>query len=247
VADLTIVTYHSLDDTDSPISVRPATFARHAAWLAQQKFCALTLSESLERLRAGTLPPKAVALTFDDGFLNTAAVGLPILKAHGLTGTVFLVSAHVGKHNDFAGQSSAAPRLPLMDWAAVRDLRQAGWEIGAHTCSHPDLTRLSVEDAELELRTCRDVIEQRLGEPVRSFAYPYGRQGSREREIAGRIYAAAVSTTLGVVRSSSHLLALERVDAYYLSRPDLVRLLGGRLLPAYLQVRQMVRTMRGIT
>jgi peptidoglycan/xylan/chitin deacetylase (PgdA/CDA1 family) len=247
VKGLTIVNYHSLDESGSPISVSPAMFAAHAGWLAKRKFCSLTLTDALARQRFGTLPPKAIVLTFDDGFLNTATVGLPILNAFGLNATAFLVSDHMGGHNDFPMQPSSVPRLPLMDWTAARELQESGWEVGAHTCTHPDLTRVPREQLQSELRDCQAAIEQRLGSPVRAFAYPYGRHGPRERDQAGRNYEAAVSTKLGLASRSSNPYALERVDAYYLSRPNLVRFIGGPLFPAYLTLRQVVRNMRGIT
>lgn len=244
---LTVVTYHSLDSTRSPISVEPGVFAEHVEWFAGHGFTSLTLSEGLAGLRAGRLPRKALALTFDDGFLTTATVGLPTLSAHGMKATVFLVSKYVGRHNDFPTQPAHVPRLPLMDWTAVEELASAGWELGAHTSTHPDLTRLPRQQAQAELYESKAVIEQRLGVRVQALAYPYGRQGPREREMVSRAYESAVATRLGLAGASSDQFALERVDGYYLSRPNLVSLVGGPLLPPYLRLRQVIRDMRGLS
>jgi peptidoglycan/xylan/chitin deacetylase (PgdA/CDA1 family) len=242
---LPILTYHSLDDSGSPISVAPATFERQIRWLAQHGFKTLTLSDGLARLRGGRLPDRAVALTFDDGFLNTVTRALPALSTHGFKATVFLVSAYLGRSNDFPTQPPGTPRLPLMDWSGAEQLCAAGWEIGAHTETHPDLMQLPAADVHAELSSCRHALEQRLSVNVRAFAYPYGRFGRRERAIAGEIFATAVGTTLGFARPRSDPLALKRIDAYYVTRPDLVHCLASPLLPTYLGVRQAMRWARG--
>lgn len=242
---LAVVTWHSLDGSGSVISVNPATFRRHVGWLADHGFRAFTLAEGLARLQAGTLPSRALALTFDDGFLNTATVALPILAARGFRATVFAVTEYLGRSNDWPTQPPSVPRLPLMDWSGLNELRAAGWEVGAHTRTHPDLTRLGLEEARLEVAQSKEALEERLGAPVSLFAYPYGRYGARERAIVGETYSAAVGTRLGLVSRRSDRRGLERIDAYYLTRPDLVGLLGSRLLSPYLALRREIRRLRG--
>jgi peptidoglycan/xylan/chitin deacetylase (PgdA/CDA1 family) len=241
VSRLAVITYHSLDDSRSVISVDPATFRRHVGWLADHGFAAFTLSDGLARLGAGTLPERALALTFDDGFLNTASVALPILTTHGFLASVFLVADYLGRSNDWPAQSSGVPRLPLMDWAAVEELRAAGWEVGAHTRTHSDLTRLPTDKVRAEVAGSRACLEHQLGAAVPVFAYPYGRYAARERAIVGQTFRAAVATRLGLARRDSDELALERLDAYYLTRPDLIRFLDSRLLTPYLSLRQAAR------
>jgi peptidoglycan/xylan/chitin deacetylase (PgdA/CDA1 family) len=245
VSTLPVLTYHSLDDSGSPISIEPALFRRQMYCLARNGFQTFTLSDGLARLQRGRLPDRALALTFDDGFLNTLTVALPILVSCGLTATVFPVSGYLGRLNDFPTQPPGVPRLPMMEWSGVNELRAAGWEIGAHSQTHPDLTRIPARDVREELTACRLVIEQQLGIEVLAFAYPYGRFGVRERTIAGELFPTAVGTSLGLVRPHSHPLALARVDAYYLTHPDLMCWLDSPLLSPYLAFRQAVRLARG--
>lgn len=242
---LPILTFHSLDDTGSPISVGPALFRRQMEWLARNGFQAVTLSDGLARLRRGTLPERAIALTFDDGFLNTVTIAAPILATCGFRATAFLVSGYLGQSNDFPMQPLGVPRLPLMDWTGARELQAAGWEIGAHSKTHPDLTRLPADAVRTELAACKQDLEQRLGAEIHVFAYPYGKLGPREQAIAAELFPTAAGTALGLTHSQSHGLALERVDAYYLTRPDLIRWLSSPLLPPYLRLRQAVRRARG--
>ena len=87
----------------------------------------------------------------------------------------------------------------LMTWDMVRDLSgRPGVEIGAHTLTHPRLSELSVEEAEHEIGESRRILEERIGHPVRHFAYPYGNPdtvGPREFGICRRLgFATGVTT-----------------------------------------------------
>lgn len=244
---LPIITYHSLDGSGSPISVDPTQFRRDVRWLAEHGFQARTLSECLAQLRAGTLAERSIALTFDDGFLNTLTIALPTLAQYGFVASVFVVTEFVGGSNDWPTQPSGVPRLPLMDWSGVRDLQTAGWEVGSHTRTHPDLSKLPSDVARREISESQSALQQRLGSSVATFAYPYGRFRSRDQVAVGTSHSCAVTTRLGLAGERSNLLALERVDAYYLTRPRLVHLLASPLLSSYLAARHLIRQVRGRT
>ena len=78
--------------------------------------------------------------------------------------------------------------MPPLSWDEVRELRQAGMEVGSHTWSHRNLARLSVHEAEHDLRRSREVLEERLDERVRAIAYPWGKLG---RHVTADTFAAA--------------------------------------------------------
>jgi peptidoglycan/xylan/chitin deacetylase (PgdA/CDA1 family) len=81
-------------------------------------------------------------------------------------------------------QSPFAQELTAIDWSGLRELADAGWEIGSHTHTHPRLT--SLDDAQLrqELTESRERCAQELGRPCRSIAYPYGDVDARVAEAA---------------------------------------------------------------
>jgi peptidoglycan/xylan/chitin deacetylase (PgdA/CDA1 family) len=74
--------------------------------------------------------------------------------------------------------------LLCLGWPELRELADAGWEVGSHTCSHPHLT--AIDDAQLdrELRASRAACEEGMARPCRSIAYPYG-------DVDARVIAAA--------------------------------------------------------
>ena len=61
-----------------------------------------------------------------------------------------------------------------LTWDQVKEMQDSGMEIGAHSCSHPSLARISTEAAILEIERSKAEVESKLGKPCRSFAFPYG-------------------------------------------------------------------------
>jgi peptidoglycan/xylan/chitin deacetylase (PgdA/CDA1 family) len=160
--------------------------------------------------------PGSVSITFDDGFRNFADSALPVLEHHRLPATIFVVSRYCGQMNNWPSQSAAKiPRLPLLTWAELAALPSL-ISIGAHTTTHPDLTRLPAEECEREMSECRSEIEQRLGRPARWLAYPYGACSPLVRSLAGRHFEFAAGTSLQFLSSRSNHLLLPRIDTYYL-------------------------------
>jgi peptidoglycan/xylan/chitin deacetylase (PgdA/CDA1 family) len=119
-------------------------------------------------------------------------------------------------------------------------------DIGSHTATHPDLTRIPPDVAEEEIRTSRQIIEDRLGREVSAFAYPFGRSNSSVRVLVAREYDCACSTRLGVVGASSALDQLQRIEMHYFSsRKRFTALLRGRA-SSYLAVRRFLRLVRSV-
>jgi peptidoglycan/xylan/chitin deacetylase (PgdA/CDA1 family) len=203
-----ILTYHSLDDSGSVISASPNLFCRQMEFLASSPVPVVPLDEVLFR-------PNCIAITFDDGFRNFLDYALPVLERLRLPATVFVVSGYCGGRNNWPSQPTGAPDLTLMDWQDLASLPP--WiSIGAHTVTHPHLTALTETECKMELRDCQNQIEQHLGRPVRSLAYPYGSRSVKVMTMAEQYYDHAVSTSLRFLSSKSCALDLPRIDAYYL-------------------------------
>jgi peptidoglycan/xylan/chitin deacetylase (PgdA/CDA1 family) len=174
---------------------------------------------------------------------SVAEYGAPIVQDCGFHATVFVVSGWVGRWNDWPGQPASAPRWRLMDWAALRSLADAGIAIGAHSISHPHLPRLSIGEQEREVVGSVRTLEDRLGVPVQSFAYPYG-ESSRAAEAAVAAHGkAGFGTTLDFVRRGSRIGSLERIDSYYL-RPDVAGSLDRWWFDRYLGARRIARAIK---
>lgn len=98
-------------------------------------------------------------ITFDDGYKTVLTKAYPYLKAKGLTGICFVVT-------DWIGQEGR------LTWDDLKFLQEEGWEIGSHTMTHPDLTKISAAMAEIEIAGSKRALMQHSIIP-KAFAYPY--------------------------------------------------------------------------
>ena len=236
-----ILTYHSLDDTGSVISVSPHIFAAQMQSLATAGIRVVALDEVPQTLQSGE---PAVAITFDDGFVNFRDHAAPVLARYGFAATVFLVTAHCGIDNSWPTQPAAVARQPLLDWKAIKTLYAAGVRFGAHSHSHPWLTQLPPAGAESEMLQSKQAIGKILNAPIDTFAYPYGACDEQTRALARRHFRMACGVRLGYARRQSDLWELERLDMYYWrNQPDLSDLFTARTR-AYVGIRASLRAMR---
>ena len=208
-----ILTWHSIDDSGSPISVAPEAFRRQIAWLLAEGVAIVPLRE-LPALPAGS---RAVALTFADGIANLTSVAGPLLRTHGLTAAVFVVSGLVGKSNAWPSSWPAAvPSLRLLGWRELTELAAAGWAIESHTRSHRALPGLTDAELDEELERSAEEIATESGSRPRWFAYPYGDFDARVAARTAQTYDFAVTTKLRPLAATEDPLRLPRIDAGYL-------------------------------
>ncbi|HYO47535.1 MAG TPA: polysaccharide deacetylase family protein, partial [Gemmatimonadota bacterium] len=189
------------------------------------------------------LPARTIVITFDDGYRSVYEEAFPVLREHNMTATIFVTTGT-------PADSAAHRRLPtlqgrqMLSWSEIREMHAAGFEIGAHTLTHSNLKRLTLERVEAELRGSKAAIEDALGSPVECFAYPYGLFDEHSRNVARHHFSCACSDRLGLVRAGSDLYALERVETYYLRSWPLFGLVSTAWLGWYLRVRSIPRLAR---
>ena len=136
--------------------------------LRTQGYEVLGLQAGLEKFRRGNSAGEKIAvITFDDGFQDFYTAALPVLRQNNFGATVFLPTAFIGRERrDFKNRA-------CMTWDEVRESQKAGIEFGSHTVNHPKLYELDLPQIRAELKESKATIENELGQPVRSFAYPY--------------------------------------------------------------------------
>jgi peptidoglycan/xylan/chitin deacetylase (PgdA/CDA1 family) len=212
------------------------------ARLREHGYRTVSLSEAVACLREGrTFPDRSLVITFDDGSRTVYDEAFPALRRYDMSATVFL---SVGRPRGQSHQGLSSDGGPLLTWQEIREMEVCGIEFGAHTLTHPDLTRLPVERIEEEVCGSKTIIEDALGTPVTCFAYPYGRYDARSYAIVRKHFVAACSDRLGLVTSGSDPYALERVDAYYLRSDWLLGLMLTRWFPWYVRMRSVPRSVR---
>ena len=155
-----ILTYHSIDPSNSVISTSEEIFRRQVAWLAGGRVRVVDIPELL---RLGD-DVDAVAITFDDAFANLDSSALPHLVERGLTATVFIVTDCVGGTNSWEFKANNdVPLLPLLDWPSLARLHEHGFTIASHSRTHGRLTSLAASEVDDELSGSIERVKTELG------------------------------------------------------------------------------------
>jgi peptidoglycan/xylan/chitin deacetylase (PgdA/CDA1 family) len=174
--------YHSISESNHDrLTVAPQRFAAEMQLLAEQEFKVVSLAEACRRLASNDDLARTVVLTFDDGhrdFLTTAA---PVLRQHGFSATLFVVT---GRLDDATGRGPAQKR-DFLNRDELCQLRSEGFQLGSHTVTHADLRSLDDATLKRELADSRATIAE-LGEAFIPFAYPGGTFTQRERDAVKR-------------------------------------------------------------
>jgi len=236
-----ILTYHSLDESGSPISLSPDAFRAHCEWLSRGEVSVVSLEDLLET-PAST---DAVALTFDDAFANFYEVALPILRDHAWPATVFVVTGHVGGNNAWGGEESAGiPTLPLMDWKQLEEVAAGGIQLAPHTVHHPALTDVDDQLLDRELTESKEKLRDAVGASDTAFAYPYGAVNERVRHATARVFPLAVTTEFDVLGASPDPLLLPRLDAFYFKDATMLAAWGSPRFRRFVRWRGRLRALK---
>jgi peptidoglycan/xylan/chitin deacetylase (PgdA/CDA1 family) len=170
--------------------VKPSDFAGQMQWLERGGYHAVTLDAVWRHWHGGRpLPRRPIVVSFDDGYRSDVGVGLPVLKEHGWPGVLNLKVRNLEP-------GDLRPR-------GVRRLIAAGWEIDAHTITHPDLTTVGDAQLEHEVAGSRKAIRRLFHVPADFFCYPAGRYDARViAAVRSAGYRGATTTNFGLARPS---------------------------------------------
>lgn len=215
-----ILMYHMVRDhipnaKFNKLRVLPQEFEKQITWMSQQGFNFVTMSELRENW--GKHPPKTVAITFDDGYLDNLTNAFPVLEKLNAKATIYVVvdrherdwSTYKKAHHN-SGELMLEPKLSDLD---VKNLSNTGFiEIGSHTVTHANLDKLSDTECLDEMVESKKVLEEIVGREVSSFAYPFGIYSARDVKLAKQAgYTHAVTTIEGVDDHQADMMQLKRI------------------------------------
>ncbi|HTU78131.1 MAG TPA: polysaccharide deacetylase family protein [Solirubrobacteraceae bacterium] len=148
-------------------------FSHHLDVIQGHGYELLPVTDLWRSIQDGSDAAHTGSITFDDGLVRTAHEGVSILLERRIPCSMFISTGLMGKpHPDLDGAM-------IMTAAEVVELASAGVEIGAHSVDHVRLDELDYAEALDQLRRSRAVLEDLIGRPVKSMAYPYGRASER--------------------------------------------------------------------
>jgi peptidoglycan/xylan/chitin deacetylase (PgdA/CDA1 family) len=230
---VTIIVYHALS----------ASRAREHFLALRKRYHVIALGDYLRARtdgRSGTLPPKSLIITLDDGHRSNVDLK-PILNELRIPVTIFVCSGIVSTHRHYwwfhtrsASESAACKRMPDVErltflssrgYQPDRDYpdRQAlsrseidalkPWvDFQSHTITHPILPGCSNEKAEHEIQDCKAELERHYGFNIHALAFPNGDYTEREINLARKAgYSCALTLDCGFNDAHTDLFRLRRI------------------------------------
>jgi len=235
-----IITFHSIDNSDSVLSYKSASFADLIRSLSESDIPILNLNELLN-----PTVTKGVSITFDDGMKSVFTEALPILRDFDIPAHLYLTTSVINKNNQWATQPSGAPYFEMLSWDEIEELHSSGIYIESHTNTHPDMRQLNYSELENECSLSDNLIEQRLGRRPEHFAYPYGYSNKVVNDYVRNRYKTTVTTEFRILSDNDDSARLPRLDSYYLQPKWLRRNIFKPQSNMYLKLRGWMRTVRG--
>lgn len=120
------------------------------------------------------LPAHSVWVTFDDGYKDNFIHAAPVLKKNKIFATFFITTGFVNQSVCPKEEIYLNYQKLFMSWDDIKNLSEEGFGIGCHTVNHNILSGLSENEMAAEIRNSQKEIEEKIGKPVHSFAYPHG-------------------------------------------------------------------------
>jgi peptidoglycan/xylan/chitin deacetylase (PgdA/CDA1 family) len=206
---LPVLLYHRIaPDLDGPcpeLTISPQDFKCQLDWLVEHRYSSIRPSDWLGACNGATLPPRPVLITFDDAYADTARYGLPVLIRHGFLGAVYVITHRIGHTVEWDGR-------PVMTEEQIKAWAAEGVEFGAHSRTHPDLTKLSPHRLANEIIGSKDDLENITGARVSSFAYPYGVHNEEVRNCVKSAFDLAFTCEDGMSRLASDPILVPRIE-----------------------------------
>lgn len=197
-----VMVYQRFGEDDNPgNSVRLSEFDAHLAELANGKYNVVPLPDLLDAIGEGRpLPNRTVAITIDDAFRSVYDRAWPRLKKAGIPFTLFVST-------DPLDMGSTA----YMTWDEIRELRDTGVTVGAHTASHMLVSQATIDELRVDIERSLLSFERELGERPAVFSWP---QGEMSVEATGMLremgFRAAFGYHSGTVSRMSDEMMLPR-------------------------------------
>lgn len=224
-----ILQYHHVSETLPAVtSVSANTFTKHLSYLKEHNFNVIALNELISAIQQGkTLPEKAVAITFDDGYNNNYEQAAPILEKFGYPYTIFVNPTLIDEGKGY-----------VMGWDKLKELASKGALIANHTAQHDYLhIKLKDEsDAQWQARIKQDIlrsqqrIKEEIGHDYKYLAYPYGEFNNKLQALVEELGFIGIGQHSGAVNKNANFTRLPRFPAsgFYSKLDTLITKLNSR-------------------
>ena len=200
-----ILLYHRIDTSpiDSRYYVTPEKFEAQLKLLHEWEYTTITTRMLVQAITQGAeLPPHPLLITFDDGHLNNYTTAFPLMQKYGFTGVLYIVYNYINADE-------------YMNADQILEMHNAGWEVGSHSLNHFDLRKLDDDKKRAEIVESRDLLQELLGIPIETFAYPFGTKD------ASALDYAKFAGYIGAMGASGYTPAQGEWNLFYLQRVEI--------------------------
>ncbi len=198
-----VLMYHSIDNrgNETSLSVSPESFERQMEFLHRNHYNVIPLEKVISYIeKKEKVPPKTLAITFDDGFYNNYKCAFPVLKKYNIPATIFVIVGRIGQEG-------------WVGWKELKEMSDSGLiTIGSHTVSHIWLPTMGTRKLKDELSQSKEILEKNLGKKVDVFCYPVGAFDDRvKNNVKEAGYACAVATNPGKLPTKGDKYTIRRI------------------------------------
>jgi peptidoglycan/xylan/chitin deacetylase (PgdA/CDA1 family) len=210
IVDIPILSFHQVgrakESAPPSIYIDVQNFEARLRWMKGWRYHFISLSEAVEMMQGHrAYEPKSAVITFDDGYDGVYAEAFPVLKKYACKATVFLIADTLEKPQ--------ITSFPCLSIPHIREMSDYGIEIGSHSMTHADLTKVPAAGLQNEINGSQKKIEALCGIKPRHFCYPYGKYNAGvEKAVLEAGYKSACSTVFGRKHRSGELFKLKRIS-----------------------------------
>jgi peptidoglycan/xylan/chitin deacetylase (PgdA/CDA1 family) len=229
-----ILSYHSISDGGTKRFVKftlpREIFAQQMKWISDQGYMPITVADYARRICSHeALPEKPIIITFDDGFADFYRAVLPVLLEFHFSASLFVVTSDLDRTSRWLKPEGEENR-EMLTWSQLFEVQKAGIECGTHSETHIHLDTARPDVARQEIFRSKEILEQKLGTPVYTIAYPYGHYTKSVRQMvveAGYNAACAVRNLMS--HTNDDLFGLARITiSHRTDVADLTAILTGK-------------------
>ncbi|MGO1792735.1 MAG: polysaccharide deacetylase family protein [Oceanisphaera sp.] len=221
--EMPIIMYHRFIKDDSEKGVHGTymqvdMLEKHFKLLTRLGYQTLTFADIAKQGVAERLNPnqKYIMLTVDDGYKDNYELLFPLLKKYNFKAVIYAVTGETFNRWDVEQADNPEKRVELMTAAQIKEMADSGLvEFGGHTLTHPHLDTLNKDAQRYEIAENKAQLEQLIGEPLMSFAYPFGSHNQDSKDLAKELgYPFAVATNSGPLAMHEDKYQIRRIAIF---------------------------------
>ncbi|PIS05107.1 MAG: hypothetical protein COT81_02985 [Candidatus Buchananbacteria bacterium CG10_big_fil_rev_8_21_14_0_10_42_9] len=210
-ARVPIIIYHHVreakptdSESDKQFIISPADFESQMKYLADNNFTTISFKNLVDYFSGQfELPNKPVIISFDDGTISQYQNAFPLLKKHNLTATFFIFTNPISRSENY------------MTWEQLKEMADAGMEIGSHGHYHLYFDRINEGELAKELSGSKEILEKQLGKQVYAVAYPFG---TFDEKVVESLKEAGYLAARGIANGVDHTAEdLYDLNAYFVT------------------------------